>query len=91
MEPETTSSPAVLVPPLQGRKKCGNFCLYRHFRKERKLLVDADLRRAFLGAASDNNPAASRLGAAGLTNIRLDKPNYKQTEALCRSLRLWKK
>ena len=40
-----------------------------------KLLVDADLRRAFLGAASDNNPAASRLGAAGLTNIRLEKPN----------------
>ena len=42
--------------------------------KSEKLLVDADLRRAFLGAASDNNPAASRLGAAGLTNIRLDKP-----------------
>ncbi len=45
-----------------------------------KLLVDPDLRRAFLGAASDNNPAASRLGAAGLTNIRLEKPNLsKQT------------
>ena len=43
--------------------------------RSEKLLVDADLRRAFLGAASDNNPAASRLGAAGLTNIRLEKPN----------------
>jgi phenylacetate-CoA ligase len=45
-----------------------------------KLLVDPELRRAFLGAGSDNNPAASRLGAAGLTNIRLEKPNLsKQT------------
>jgi phenylacetate-CoA ligase len=44
------------------------------------LLVDPELRRAFLGAGSDNNPAASRLGAAGLTNIRLEKPNLsKQT------------
>jgi len=43
--------------------------------RSEKLLVDADLRRAFLGAASDNNPAASRLGAAGLTNIRLEKPD----------------
>jgi phenylacetate-coenzyme A ligase PaaK-like adenylate-forming protein/ABC-type branched-subunit amino acid transport system ATPase component len=40
-----------------------------------KLLVDPELRRAFLGAASDHNPAASRLGAAGLTNIRLEKPD----------------
>jgi phenylacetate-CoA ligase len=40
-----------------------------------KLLVDPELRRAFLGAGSDNNPAASRLGATGLTNIRLEKPN----------------
>jgi len=46
--------------------------------KSEKLLVDADLRRAFLGAATDNNPAASRLGAAGLTNIRLDKPIMSQ-------------
>jgi phenylacetate-coenzyme A ligase PaaK-like adenylate-forming protein/ABC-type branched-subunit amino acid transport system ATPase component len=38
------------------------------------LLVDPELRRAFLGAASADNPAASRLGAAGLTNIRLAKP-----------------
>ncbi|MGB8992904.1 MAG: ATP-binding cassette domain-containing protein [Desulfobaccales bacterium] len=44
------------------------------------LLVDPELRRAFLGAGSDHNPAASRLGAAGLTNIRLEKPNLsKQT------------
>jgi len=43
-----------------------------------KLLVDPELRRAFLGAGSDNNPAASRLGAAGLTNIRLEKPNLSQ-------------
>ena len=40
-----------------------------------QLLVDADLRRAFLGAATALNPAASRLGAAGFTNIRLEKPN----------------
>jgi len=39
-----------------------------------RLLVDPELRRAFLGAASADNPAASRLGAAGLTNIRLVKP-----------------
>jgi phenylacetate-CoA ligase len=45
-----------------------------------KLLLDPELRRAFLGAGSGNNPAASRLGAAGLTNIRLEKPNLsKQT------------
>jgi phenylacetate-CoA ligase len=42
--------------------------------KSDKLLVDPELRRAFLGAASADNPAASRLGAAGLTNIRLEKP-----------------
>jgi phenylacetate-CoA ligase len=48
--------------------------------KSDKLLVDADLRRAFLGAATADNPAASRLGAAGFTNIRLEKPNMsKQT------------
>lgn len=38
------------------------------------LLNDPALRSAFLGAASDEKPAASRLGAAGLTNIRLEKP-----------------
>ncbi|WP_419176642.1 ATP-binding cassette domain-containing protein [Desulfosediminicola sp.] len=38
------------------------------------LLNDPALRSAFLGAASDKKPAASRLGAAGLTNIRLEKP-----------------
>ena len=45
-----------------------------------QLLVDPELRRAFLGADSAHNPAASRLGAAGFTNIRLEKPNLsKQT------------
>ncbi|WP_372678325.1 ATP-binding cassette domain-containing protein [Desulfosarcina sp.] len=39
------------------------------------LLVDPRLRAAFLGAASQEKPAASRLGAAGLTNIRLEKPD----------------
>jgi phenylacetate-CoA ligase len=43
------------------------------------LLVHPDLRRAFLGAASGENPAASRLGAAGLTNIRLEKPDMSRT------------
>ncbi len=38
-----------------------------------ELLKDPALRAAFLGAASQDNPAASRLGAAGLTNIRLEK------------------
>ena len=56
-----------------------------------RLLVDADLRRAFLGAATSHNPAGSRLGAAGLTNIRLEKPDmtrltfmppFKNAEAL---------
>jgi phenylacetate-coenzyme A ligase PaaK-like adenylate-forming protein/ABC-type branched-subunit amino acid transport system ATPase component len=48
--------------------------------KSDQLLIDPELRRAFLGSATANNPAASRLGAAGLTNIRLDKPNMsKQT------------
>ncbi|MHB8708902.1 MAG: ATP-binding cassette domain-containing protein [Desulfuromonadales bacterium] len=56
-----------------------------------RLLTDPNLRRAFLGAASEQNPAASRLGAAGLTNIRLEKPDmnhqtfmpaFASTEAL---------
>ncbi len=48
--------------------------------KSDKLLLDPELRQAFLGAGSGDNPAASRLGAAGLTNIRLEKPNLsKQT------------
>lgn len=42
------------------------------------LLNDPILRFAFLGAASHDNPAASRLGAAGLTNIRLEKPDMRQ-------------
>ena len=46
--------------------------------KSRELLNDPVLRSAFLGAASDENPAASRLGAAGLTNIRLEKPAMDQ-------------
>lgn len=40
-----------------------------------KLLSDPELRRAFLGAGSKDNPDASRLGASGLTNIRLEKPD----------------
>ena len=39
------------------------------------LLADPKLRAAFLGAASAKKPEASRLGAAGLTNIRLEKPD----------------
>jgi phenylacetate-CoA ligase len=46
--------------------------------RSEELLVDADLRRAFLGAGSAHNPAASRLGAAGFTNIRLEKPNMSR-------------
>ncbi|MDX2481969.1 MAG: ATP-binding cassette domain-containing protein [Desulfuromusa sp.] len=46
--------------------------------KSSHLLNDPILRSAFLGAASDSNPAASRLGAAGLTNIRLEKPDMQQ-------------
>ncbi len=44
------------------------------------LLNDPNLRAAFLGAASHENPAASRLGAAGLTNIRLEKPDMHQMD-----------
>ncbi|ORJ61623.1 ATP-binding cassette domain-containing protein [Geothermobacter hydrogeniphilus] len=44
----------------------------------RELLGDPVLRAAFLGSASNSNPAASRLGAAGLTNIRLEKPDMRQ-------------
>jgi phenylacetate-coenzyme A ligase PaaK-like adenylate-forming protein/ABC-type branched-subunit amino acid transport system ATPase component len=43
-----------------------------------ELLVHPELRRAFLGAASRNDPARSRLGAAGLTNIRLEKPDMSR-------------
>ncbi|WP_321367844.1 ATP-binding cassette domain-containing protein [uncultured Desulfuromusa sp.] len=46
--------------------------------KSSDLLNDPVLRSTFLGAASDANPAASRLGAAGLTNIRLEKTNMQQ-------------
>ncbi len=46
--------------------------------ESRRLLNDPSLRSAFLGAASEANPAASRLGAAGLTNIRLEKPMINQ-------------
>lgn len=41
--------------------------------KSEDLLNDPQLRRTFLGAGSENNPDASRLGASGLTNIRLEK------------------
>jgi phenylacetate-coenzyme A ligase PaaK-like adenylate-forming protein/ABC-type branched-subunit amino acid transport system ATPase component len=44
------------------------------------LLNDPMLRAAFLGAASNENPAASRLGAAGLTNIRLEKPDMHRLD-----------
>jgi phenylacetate-coenzyme A ligase PaaK-like adenylate-forming protein/ABC-type branched-subunit amino acid transport system ATPase component len=43
--------------------------------KSEKLLVDPGLRRAFLGAGAAGDPGASRLGAAGFTNIRLEKPD----------------
>lgn len=46
--------------------------------KSSDLLNDPALRSTFLGAASKANPAASRLGAAGLTNIRLEKTNMQQ-------------
>lgn len=41
------------------------------------LLNDPKLRAAFLGAASHEKPEASRMGAAGLTNIRLEKPDMR--------------
>ncbi len=37
------------------------------------LLNDPGLRKAFLGAGSGDNPDSSRLGASGLTNLRLEK------------------
>jgi phenylacetate-coenzyme A ligase PaaK-like adenylate-forming protein/ABC-type branched-subunit amino acid transport system ATPase component len=46
--------------------------------KSSELLNDPLLRAAFLGAASHDNPAASRLGGGGLTNIRLEKPAMHQ-------------
>jgi phenylacetate-CoA ligase len=42
------------------------------------LLNNPKLRGAFLGAASEEKPEASRLGAAGLTNIRLEKPDMRK-------------
>ena len=47
--------------------------------RSRDLLVDPALRAAFLGAASEEKPESSRLGAAGLTNIRLEKPDMHNT------------
>lgn len=41
------------------------------------LLNDPILRAAFLGGASNESPKSSRLGAAGLTNIRLEKPDMR--------------
>ncbi len=52
--------------------------------ESRRLLTDPKLRAAFLGAASDQNPAHSRLGAAGLTNIRLEKPDMSQLDFMPR-------
>ncbi len=46
--------------------------------QSQELLVHPELRRAFLGAASQDNPARSRLGAGGLTNIRLEKPDMSR-------------
>ncbi len=46
--------------------------------KSSQLLNDPALRSAFLGAASHDSQAASRLGATGLTNIRLEKPDMRQ-------------
>lgn len=43
------------------------------------LLNDTALRAAFLGASAEN-PAASRLGGAGLTNIRLEKPDMHKLD-----------
>ena len=51
----------------------GGCIVHQGFSKD--LLVDPALRAAFLGAASKAKPEASRLGAAGLTNIRLEKPD----------------
>lgn len=48
--------------------------------ESRQLLKDPKLRAAFLGAASEANPAHSRLGAAGLTNIRLEKPDMSRLD-----------
>lgn len=44
-----------------------------------RLLADPELRRAFLGAGSEERAEASRVGGAGLTNIRLEKPRMTQT------------
>ncbi|MBE0583392.1 MAG: ATP-binding cassette domain-containing protein, partial [Desulfofustis sp.] len=44
------------------------------------LLNDTVLRSAFLGAASDKKQGASRLGGAGLTNIRLEKPEMSKLD-----------
>ncbi len=56
-----------------------------------RLLADPSLRSAFLGAATHQSPGSSRLGAAGLTNIRTTgramgtksyMPDFKTTEEL---------
>jgi phenylacetate-coenzyme A ligase PaaK-like adenylate-forming protein/ABC-type branched-subunit amino acid transport system ATPase component len=44
-----------------------------------RLLVDPSLRAAFLGAASHQSPGSSRLGAAGLTNIRAERNEMNAT------------
>ncbi len=49
-----------------------------HSGKSDELLVHPELRRAFLGAASRGSPGQSRLGAAGFTNVRLEKPDMSK-------------
>ena len=49
-----------------------------HSGRSDELLVHPELRRAFLGAASRGSPSQSRLGAAGLTNVRLEKPDMSR-------------
>ncbi len=53
-----------------------------------KLLLDPELRRAFLGAASEQRPESSRLGATGLTNVHGERalksflPEFNSSEEL---------
>ncbi|MBN1141808.1 MAG: ATP-binding cassette domain-containing protein, partial [Deltaproteobacteria bacterium] len=47
-----------------------------------RLLNDPQLRRAFLGAGMENRAEGSRLGAVGLTNIRLEKIPMNQQQFL---------
>ena len=42
-----------------------------------ELLVDPELRRAFLGAGSDHNPAASRLGRGGIDQYQTGEAEFE--------------